>query len=300
MLTTPIRYNVNDEGESSLQHYSWIPSHLANITHYEMSIPLEPALFAPSIQDGRFLVCNMPKLRSLHLLHWVMYVTSENLDSYVDLDLLVPVGEETVRFPNLESLRLHFFDLAKGSRRLLSGVDASNLQSITLDMCRNIIPFLAEFTGPGCLSSTVLRHVRIKLEWNVDQVAQTLGAINTFLQNRTGIERFILDVNRHGLLDKQSICAHADTLYVLILSTGQSDRAQCYSTQDLGHILCRCHKLQSIAVNMPLPQLGLLLGLATRFRLGPDVADGYHVETEFESTLVRPSENAIQFRLLTA
>jgi hypothetical protein len=202
------------------------------------------------------------------------------------LNLILSYAKTPSLFANITCLRLYDVDIQPDDSVEFSNTfNWHKLQELQLADCDYMVPFLKSLSSFYTHSSGDLKAFH--LDSDIENPKETIKATETLLRVCPKLEKLELDFSRHGVIDVNCIVAHSDTLYSLVVGTGESESKLHFSVADMKVMLKPCTKLKWLGTNLPPLNLGSVEKLGADFRLdGTDTAS-----VEFENMLVSSTVN---------
>ncbi|KAI4679368.1 uncharacterized protein J4E84_008398 [Alternaria hordeiaustralica] len=265
---------------------------LKDLTGLAVYVHCHPKIAKNSFEYYRKLLTYVPKLRTLSL--------AGTFDEYRPFDQLnlLHILQPDVReltLTSLTTLLLKHIDLGISHKPIFSNIEFANLRTLSLINCSDMARFLGGLlirrAKNDCGYLSDLSELEISFNPNSPYPDDDVQVVQHFLETGPKLEKLILDVSRHALINRNAIIAQSN-LKSLELGTGKLRPARSYAVEDVKAILSACHELTHIALNLPAVSLGSLIDLAHDFKLGRPQNCLTHVETEFEAMLTVLAQHA--------
>jgi hypothetical protein len=192
-------------------------------------------------------------------------------------------------FANLSSLFLKDMMMNTSDATVFAHLNMQKPNDLTLINCDDDHLFLDELSNYFSNHSGALSTVRIvQLEYSEEgEPQETITAVENLLKVSPELDSIELAINNHKLLSKDSILPHKETLYSLMVDTGEYDVPRYYEPKDLRKVVQACQKLHYIAIDMPV-KLGKMSELADKFSL-----NALSPQSNFEQILVNSLNNLV-------
>jgi hypothetical protein len=115
---------------------------------------------------------------------------------------------------------------------------------------------------------------------DLDQPKDTIQALEKLLKVCPKLSELNLELDKHELVAKECLLAHAETLCSLVVGAEGEETITGFPVEDVKIILKACMKLKWLALHLPNVHLGSLGRLGANYQFG----------TRFESVLVSSRE----------
>jgi hypothetical protein len=164
------------------------------------------------------------------------------------------------------------------------------LKELSINSCIWPELFLNSLSALYAKKSGVLEELHVGPFAPVGEDQQSLDAVERFLKICPKLTEIVLDFGL--LIQKECVLAHADTVCSLMVADRSSGpfSSTHLSVQDVESILKACTKLEQIAIDFPVFNLGYVTEAGTWWRLNRLDAEST-VMTEYESMLVSCSRD---------
>jgi hypothetical protein len=225
-----------------------------------------------------------PNLKVLGLIGWNMRAGDVILpDPERSLSRITQAG----MFAKLTHLHLVCIAVARGSHcSLLSHLNVPSLKKLELARSDHIGPFLRGLISTYATTEGSLTSVLMTLPWDMAEPHTALQIIGDFLKACPKLRELGIDVSRHGVLRKDSILPHAETLHTLILGNGRSAQAKHMPGEEMQVIFHTCKEPVYLAINLPPTDLGSLRDLGSDIRFQRLRPGDIRALTEYEVMMV--------------
>ncbi|KAI4651116.1 uncharacterized protein J4E79_009313 [Alternaria viburni] len=258
---------------------------LKDLTGLAVYVHCYPTLAKSSFEYYRKLLPYVPKLQTLSIEGTLF--ENRPLDR-LDMHHILQHDIKEPILTSLTTLRLKLIDLGMSHKVIFSNMNFANLRTLSLIGCNDMAPFfgglLVQRANSDSSYLSRLSDLEIFFPSNSPHPYTDIQAVQRFLETGPKLDKLILDVSRHALINKDAIIAQSK-LKSLELGTGEERAGRSYAVEDVKAILAACSELADIAINLPAANLGSLIDLAHDFRLGRPQNCLTHVETEFEAML---------------
>ncbi|KAI4607076.1 hypothetical protein J4E80_009806 [Alternaria sp. BMP 0032] len=259
---------------------------LNDLTGLAVYVHCYPKLAKSSFEYYRKLLTYVPKLQTLSIEGTLF--ENHPLDR-LDMHHILQHDIKEPILTSLTSLRLKLIDLGMSHKAIFSNISFANLRTLSLIGCNDMAPFLGGLllqraNSDGSYLSD-FSELEIFFPSNSPHPANDIQAVQHFLETGPKLEKLIVDVSCHALINNNAIIAQSNKLTLLQLGTDEDKAGRSYAVEDVKAILDACTELADVAINLPAVSLGSLIDLAHDFKLGRPQNCLTHVETEFEAML---------------
>jgi len=269
-FSTPGQLNLVDL--DSEEHHTWMGPLLSEVSTITLYVDRHEAP-GDQISNGMKSVSQYcPKIRDLSL----NAASTKNPYDVSVCAILAHVKDQPI-FPNLTFLRL--FDLkiaATANQPIHESLNLSNLKGLQIEWCIDQISLLEDISSFYTRNTGQLEELIVILPIQMKKRKRTVQAIDALLKTCPKLTHLQLDLSMHGLIARDSVLAHCKTLTSLMMESGMSEGGNYFPIADITAILKACTKLTTLAIDMPILELGSI----------SDPADGFSPDGEYAHVLV--------------